>query len=138
MGGMAVVASIFGFLSASASQAQSPDGNLRGRITDGGKVSSEVTGARVELAGTTLRTSTDSTGRFVFPALPAATYTVVVTPAAKSPLRRTVKVASGAVTEITLDLREGPATLEPLVVTAARPLHVIGHLPASQDNVIYA
>ncbi|PYP39730.1 MAG: hypothetical protein DMD43_10215 [Gemmatimonadetes bacterium] len=63
---------------------------------------------------------------------------MVVTRADRDPLRRTVKVASGAVTEITLDLREGPATLEPLVVTAARPLHVIGHLPASQDNVIYA
>ena len=97
---MAVVASILGFVSASASQAQSPTGTLRGRITNGGRVSSEVAGVPVELAGTTLRTSTDSVGRFVFPALPSSTYTVVVTLTAKDTLRRTIKVGAGAVTEI--------------------------------------
>jgi Fe(3+) dicitrate transport protein len=135
---LAVVAIISSLFSTPIAAAQSPNGVLRGRLTDGGKASVAVAGVRVDLAGTPIRTSTDSAGSFLFPALPAGSYTVVVIPADRNPLRRTVTVGAGRLTEISLDLREGSATLAPLVVTASRPLHVIGHLPASQDNVIYA
>ncbi len=118
--------------------AQSPSGDLRGRLTDARRISKEVAAVRVELEGTNLQSRTDSAGRFAFSGLPAATYTVVVTPTNRAPLRRVVTVRPGAIAEVSLDLREGPVTLEPLVVTAARPLHVIGHLPDVRDNVIYA
>jgi Fe(3+) dicitrate transport protein len=118
--------------------AQSPGGSLHGRLIDAGKVSSSVAGVPARLQATSFQTTSDSTGRFGFPALPAATYTLVVTPAGRAPLRRDVTIRAGEVTEISLDLRDGPVILEPLVVTAARPLHVIAHLPDVRDNVIYA
>ena len=34
--------------------------------------------------------------------------------------------------------RRGAASLPSVVVTASRPLHVIGHLPAIQQNVVFA
>lgn len=38
----------------------------------------------------------------------------------------------------TIATRRGAAALPSVVVTASRPLHVIGHLPASEQNVIFA
>jgi Fe(3+) dicitrate transport protein len=118
--------------------AQSSTGSLRGRLTDAGRISNATAAVRVELRETGLQTTTDSVGRFGFSGLFAGTYTVIATPENRAPLRRVVTVRSGAIAEIALDLGEGPAMLEPLVVTAARPLHVIGHLPDVRDNVIYA
>lgn len=118
--------------------AQSPTGSIRGRITAGGRISGEVAGVRVQLEATSFQTATDSVGRFALTAIPAATYILIVEPTGQTPLRRRITVQAGATAGVAIDLRAGLATLAPLVVTAARPLHVIGHLPDVRDNVIYA
>jgi Fe(3+) dicitrate transport protein len=138
--GLRVAIGVLGLSSGLAAvlNCQSPNGSIQGRLTDSGRVSRQVGAVRIELQGTKLRTTTDSTGRFSFTGVPAATYLLIVGPQNGVSLRREVRVQPGAVVDISLDLREGVPTLEPLVVTAARPLHVIGHLPDLRDNVIYA
>ncbi len=135
---VAVAVAIINVTSAGILSAQSSNGSLRGRLTDGGRISQKVAAVPVVLQGSNFQTRTDSSGRWEFSTLPAATYRLIVTPARGAPLRRVVAVQPGAIAEVAIDLREGPAMLEPLVVTAARPLHVIGHLPGVRDNVIYA
>src|SRR5262249_41551793 len=103
------------------------------------QINQVVSGLSVELQGTSLRSVTDSLGRFRFTGLSAGDYTLTIS-RTRGPvlLRRPIALRAGQTMNLTLDLAEGSATLEPIVVTAARPLHVIGHLPAVQDNVIYA
>ncbi len=125
-------------IAASALGAQSPSGTLRGRLTDAGRVSQAVIEVRVELLGTNFQTRTDSTGKWTFPGVPAATYTVVITPANWLALRRVVTVRAGEVVDVSFELPRAPVRLAALVATATRPLHVIGHLPDVRDNVIYA
>ena len=122
----------------SGGNSQSQSGSLHGQVRDAGRISEAVGALRVKLQGTALETTTDSTGQFSFMGVPAAPYVVVVTPRGGAALTRKVRVTAGAVTEVSLDLREGPPTLEPLVVMAARALHVIGHLPEIRNGVIYA
>jgi Fe(3+) dicitrate transport protein len=137
---LGIVSAVLGLSSlvSTVGSGQGLNGTLQGRLRDRGKTSQEVAGVRIELRGTSLQTTTDSTGRFSFLAVPAASYLIVVIPRDGVALTREVKVQPGTVTEVSLELREGPPTLEPLVVMAARPLHVIGHLPEIRDNVIFA
>lgn len=136
-----VLATLIAFLTGAArsAPAQGPVGVLRGRILDSSRVSSAVVGIPVALRGTPYRTATDSTGRFLFSDLPATTYTLIASPAPphRPVLRRNVTIVANRITELALDLTDASVTLEPVVVTAARPLHVIGHLPDVRDNVIY-
>ncbi|MGH7593981.1 MAG: TonB-dependent receptor domain-containing protein [Gemmatimonadales bacterium] len=133
--GAIVVAAVLAPLTIAA---QIPTGSIRGQITLAGRVSSAVAGVRVRLASAHLETTTDSTGHFNFVALPTASYTLTVTMRTGLPIRRQVSVVTGTVTEVTFDIGESPLTLAPLVATATRPLHVIGHLPDVRDNVVYA
>ncbi len=94
-------------------------------------------GIAVSLKGTSLGTRTDSTGRFEFRGLTAAVYRVVVAPPMGPLIEREVRLNAGQSVELTIELDQAGTELEPVVVTAARPLHVIGHLPALRDNTIY-
>ena len=118
--------------------AQSPVGTLRGRLTEAGRSFGALAGLLVELRDAKRQTRTDSSGRWTFQVIPAATHTVVVTLADGRVLSRLVTLRADEVVEVTFDVPERPARLSPLVVMAARPLHVIGHLPEVRDNVIYA
>lgn len=118
--------------------AQAPDGSIQGRLTDKGSVTRAIVGVTVRLEASERRAVTDSGGRFAFSSVAPGTYTVVVGATARTLLRKRVVVRAGAVAQVAFDLRDTLMTLEPLVVTAARPLHVIGHLPPERDHVIYA
>ena len=118
--------------------AQAPAGEIRGRITSAAKPAPVFSGATVILEGTSFRATADSAGRFVLPNVPAGSYTLVADVAGAASDRRTVTVEPGRTTEVEIVLAQRAAQLPELVVSAARPLHVIGHLPALRDNVIYA
>lgn len=122
--------------------AQRASGTIHGVVRRGEEGSPEmVIGVPVALEGTAFRTATDSSGSFTLTRVPAATYTLVVT-LPDGALRRAVTVSEGKVTsvEIVLDSAgtAGAQQLAPVVVSAATPLHVIGHLPDVDDNVIYS
>ena len=118
--------------------AQSPAGTIQGRLTQAGASTGAVAGVRVHLDGTAFQGTTDSVGRFRFTEVAPGSHTIEVAVTTHPALRRSVMVRAGEVTEVSIDLSETLLTLEPLVVTASRTLHVIGHLPGERDNVIYA
>lgn len=122
---------------AAALLAQAPPGVIVGRVTDSGRCTPAVRHIPVAVEGTSSRTRTDSLGRFRCADLPAAAYTLVGLPQRHGELRKRVTVVAGGKTEVALDLSLEPIALEDVVVTAATPLHVIGHLPDVRDNVIY-
>jgi Fe(3+) dicitrate transport protein len=122
--------------------AQRSTGTIRGVVRRGSEGSADaVVAAPVALDGTAFRTATDSAGSFVLARVPAATYTLVVT-LPEGEVRRGVTVSEGRLTDVAIVLDSagvaGAQQLAPVVVNAATPLHVIGHLPDVDDNVIYS
>lgn len=132
---------IFGIVLPGTSAAQVGTGTLHGRATPAPREAlGSVAGLPVALEGTGFRTATDSVGRFAFVNVPVATYTLVVIRRGRA-LRRQVTIASHAAVDVVIGLdsiaRGGARQLEQVLVNAARPLHVIGHLPDVSDNAIY-
>jgi Fe(3+) dicitrate transport protein len=121
--------------------AQQTTGTVRGRITTRQAPSSAVIGLPVALEGTASSTRTDSAGRFVLAEVPAAHYTLVLT-TPNGVVRHPVNVAANRISDVVLSLDSvGPAQpprLKEVIVSAARGLHVIAHLPAVQDNAIFS
>ncbi|HKO15491.1 MAG TPA: TonB-dependent receptor [Gemmatimonadaceae bacterium] len=95
-------------------------------------------------------TTTDSAGRFLFNDVAAGGHTVSLAGSGRPAIVRAVTLRAGEALELRIELaaadletvggapRDGAARLAPVVVSASRALHVIGHLPAVSDNVIYS
>jgi Fe(3+) dicitrate transport protein len=136
------IASVLAFAIPCSALAQERAGTIRGTVDPAGLApAAAVAGAPVSLDGTPFRTATDSAGRFVLTGIPAASYALVVTISGRE-VRRPVTVSAGEVANVTIVLESadvaGAQRLEPVVVSAATPLHVIGHLPDVDDNIIYS
>lgn len=90
------------------------------------------------------RTITDSAGRFFFAAVPVGAHTVTVRASRSAALlaTRRVSVVADSALELVLRVVESPVgrahELTGVLVSAARPLHVIGHLPDVHDGVIFS
>lgn len=116
------------------------NGVIQGQIVKGGTTTGEVGNLRVTIEESSAETRSDSTGRFRFGGLAPGNYTIRAFPGSEGrpPLVRRVRLLPAGIVDLRLDLDEAVTTLAPITVTANRPLHVIGHLPAVQDNVVYA
>ncbi len=130
-------------VSPSAASAQDTTATIRGRLV-GARPDSlsnlavvltiRISGRQAERA----RALTDSAGRFVFAHLRPASYTLIVRRPGREATTRSLRVTAGEVADIVLDVGHSVTELATVVVMAARPLHVIGHLPDVQDGVIYS
>jgi Fe(3+) dicitrate transport protein len=93
-------------------------------------------GLLVSLAGTDYQTTTDSGGRFALTHVPASRYSLRLQVPGRAALQREVTVVADSAVSIVFALDEGPTRLAAVRIAAARPLHVIGHLPYVHDGVI--
>ena len=139
---LARIIAILGLALPCTALAQGQTGTIRGVIDPAGVVARRaVAGAPVALDGTSYAVAADSAGRFVFTGIPAAAYTVVATISGIE-VRRPVTLAAGQTADLVISLDSarfaGAQRLAPVVVSAARALHVIGHLPDVRDNVIFS
>ena len=106
-------------LSALAAQAQST-GALQGVVTDGGG-QRFISGALVRIDGTSLETTTDRSGSYSFPAVPAGSQTVTVNYLGMDPMTATVSVAAGQRTTKDIALSSGGTVmLEAFTVESIR------------------
>ena len=115
-------------------------GTIRGRVT--AAAATAASALDVVIVGTALRTATDSAGRFAFVGVLAGRYTVRVTPRGRGAIDLPVLVRPDTAVDVRVMLDvalDRPAGhLPTVVVSASRPLHVIGHLGDVADGVIYA
>lgn len=88
------------------------------RDADGG---GPLPGVVVEVLNTGLSTTTDEEGQFKLDTLRPGTYTVEARDPGVVPLRRTVRVRAGAISEVAFALRSLLPTREEIEVTSARP-----------------
>ncbi len=116
-----LVAAAFG------AQAQAPLRPLAGVVLGGGD-SMPVAGAFVEIAGTTLRTSTGADGRFAFPRAPSGALTLRVARIGFQPAAVRVSADSATATVV---LVPSPIVVSPVVVTASREMHLAEDAPTS-------
>ncbi|MDQ6888282.1 MAG: TonB-dependent receptor [Gemmatimonadota bacterium] len=136
-------ASLLLAVSPSRSHAQDSTATIRGRLV--GARSDSLSDLPVVLTTRTSggssvrsRTVTDSAGRFVFARVPVATYTLAVQLPGRATTTRSVTLLAGEVTDVVLDIGYAVTELATVVVMAARPLHVIGHMPDVEGGVIYS
>jgi len=81
---------------------------------------------------------TDSIGRFQLSGIPAGVHRLAVLRANQRLATRELTIANADTVDIEITLPTSRATLAPVVVSADRALHVIGHLADVDANVIYA
>ena len=124
------------FLLTATRVAHAQHGTVRGRVTSAD--TRATASVAISLVGTTQRTETDSAGRFVLAPVPAGRYDIRISPRGRDPMDRAVVVRADTVVDVVVDLDARPGQLATVVVSASRPLHVIGHLPDVADGVIYA
>src|SRR5919198_1202639 len=101
----------------------------------------ELYGIPVSLDSAAGHTTTDSSGAFVFPDVSPGLHTITVAVPNRAPLTRAVSVLAGDTAVVVIDLSKSAphaTQLAPVVVSAGRALHVIGHLSSVSDNVIYS
>ncbi|RYY30985.1 MAG: SusC/RagA family TonB-linked outer membrane protein [Chitinophagaceae bacterium] len=91
-------------------------GGINGRILNA--TGEPVSGASVELLGTTYGTAADAEGRFTFPDLPAGNYRVQVSAVGFTSQVRTVTVTDGKTAELSFNLVSDNADLTEVTVTA--------------------
>ncbi len=115
---------------AGSARAQATAGPLTGTVINGAD-SLPVTSAFVEIAGTTLRTTTDSAGRFAFARTP--TGALVLRVARIGFMLATLRLRMDSVPESTVTIALVPAPIEvsPVVVTASRETHLAEDAPTS-------
>jgi len=111
-------------------RAQEPDRPLAGTVLSGGD-STPVAGAFVEVAGTTLRTTTDAEGRFAFAHTPAGPLTLRVARIGFLPALVHLRADGSPTSTVTLSLVPAPIEVSPVVVTASRETHLAEDAPTS-------
>ena len=100
-----------------------------------------VRGLSIRLDGGTKRVTTDTAGRFLFADVVAGMHAINVVGAPSRLVLLNISVPAGDTARVLIDLSAttpNATQLARVVVSADRPLHVIGHLPDVNDNVIYA
>ena len=109
-------------LTAVTSVASAQSGIVRGRISD--STGSAIIGAVVSVEQSTLRTVSDSRGRFTLTAVPAGTQSIRARGIGYLPTTRQVKVTAGLSVELDFTLGRSAVELAPLqVVTGSRARH---------------
>ena len=118
-------------------------GTIRGRLI----VTAGETSAATALAGIPIvldngerRTATDTSGRFQFAYVAAGSHRVTMLPPNGAATEQTVAVLAADTVDVVFEWSDGVrrTRLAPIVVSADRALHVIGHLPSVSENVIYS
>ncbi len=106
-------------------------GVVIGRVTDA-KTGAGLGYTNVAVAGTTRGAIADTEGEFVIPALPAGTYTLVVSRVGHETTRKTdVVVMAGDTTRVDVALEPALIEANPVVVTATRAEQTARMAPAS-------
>ena len=123
--------------------AQSPSGAvIRGQVLIGtGKPRSQAKALhdlRVVVDSVVATARTDSTGRFEISGVPRGAHHLSVFRREQRLATRALIVSTADTIDIDIELPAPTATLAPVVVSADRALHVIGHRADVEDNVIYA
>jgi outer membrane receptor protein involved in Fe transport len=115
------VASIpmLGTLAASALQAQSAVGDVRGVIR-AAESDAPIRSSHVAIAAPAVAAIADDRGRYVLRGLPAGQYELVVTALGRTPVRDTVTIRGGASTAHDVVLRQGSLMLSSVIVSATR------------------
>lgn len=93
---------------------------------------------RVVVDGEMANARTDSTGSFQINGVVIGTHLLTVFRGEERLATRAFLVPNADTVDVQIELSASPATLAPVVVSADRALHVIGHLADVESNVIYA
>ena len=123
--------------------AQSPNGAvIRGQVLTGTigprSQAKEVRGLRVVVDSEVASARTDSNGRFEISGVPLGAHRLGVFRLEQRLATRELMITARDTVDVDIELPGPPATLAPVVVSADRALHVIGHRADLEDNVIYA
>ena len=100
-------------------------------VVQSGADSAPVAAAFVEIAGTTLRTTTDAAGRFAFARTPPGVLVLRVARIGFLPAAVRLPADSTATAVVTVVLVPAPIEVSPLVVTASRETHLAEDAPTS-------
>lgn len=138
----AVLAAVIFFL-APPVIAQAPSGgSVRGRLIPDARAPQAqrtvVGNLRVLLDSGRFSAATDSFGGFEIHGVPAGIHSLVVLRFEQKLVARNVTVMDGKTVEVEIELPAGGTMLAPVVVSADRALHVIGHLADVDNSVIYS
>jgi Fe(3+) dicitrate transport protein len=126
---------------AQAPSAQTPTGHVRGHVIGSAAAhadSSRVAGLLISIDGGRWRATTDDVGGFQVADVTPGTHSLIVSRGEEPLITRAVTIAGGDTVDVEIALRTTRTTLAPVVVSADRALHVIGHLGDVSDDVIYA
>jgi iron complex outermembrane receptor protein len=91
-------------------------GTISGQVVDA-TTQETLFGARVQIVGTQLLTSSDNEGRFVLSGVPTGTHVLRVTRIGFGPEEQDVTISSGAAIDVTIAMEPAVALLEGVVVT---------------------
>ena len=121
--------------------AQVVTGQVRGRVTRSAAAQADTLplgGLLIRIDSGSSSATTDGAGRFQIAGVSRGTHRLTVLRDDIPLISRQVAIAGGDTVNIAIDLPAPHATLAPVVVSADRALHVIGHLGDVSDNVIYS
>ncbi|MGA2383158.1 MAG: TonB-dependent receptor [Gemmatimonadales bacterium] len=111
-------------------RAQAPAHSLAGVVVSGAD-STPVAGAFVEIAGTTLHTTTDAGGQFAFRRTPPGILVLRAARIGFLPAAVRLRTDSAATPAVTVVLVPAPIEVSPVVVTASRETHLAEDAPTS-------
>ena len=121
--------------------AQTASGLVRGRLSQSvpaGVQTSAVAGLSIVIDSGAWHAITDSAGRFQIDAVIAGAHRLTVLRRGALLVARNLTVRGADTVDLEIELPRASTTLAPVVVSADRALHVIGHLADVDANVIYA
>jgi len=107
-------------------------GRIVGEVRDTGGAG--IFGAQISIAGSGLRTNSDTAGRFVLAGVPAGTTTLLVRRLGFAPASVTVLALEDSTVHTTVTITEVAPGLAPVVVRAARPVRYTGYLAGFHER----
>ncbi len=116
---------------ATAARAQQPALRRVAGVVVSATDSAPVAGASVAIIGTTLRMTTDASGRFGFPHAPVDMLDLLAARIGYVPEIASLPAGSGDDTTVTVVLPPNPIEVAPVVVTASREEHLAEEAPVS-------